>query len=183
MKPCDDDNQPAFTTGTENSRVEALRSAVEVDIKRLKRFANRGLWAFSLFLVVCMLAWQDFPLLPLPEKVVASLGPPPSSQMISMLLLIYTFSAIILSLSRMMGNIEHKSSFCHVGYLAGFFLFYHFAKELDNNYWAVFGAGVTILGVESYRIWTYCSEAISKKNEQLAFIIRTGRAPIEEEAL
>jgi hypothetical protein len=100
--------------------------------------------------------------------------------MISLVLLLYTFSAIILSLSRMMGGIEHKSSFCHVGYLAGFFLFYHFAKALDDNYWAVFGAGITILGVESYRIRSFCAEAISKKNEQLSYIIRTGRAPIDD---
>jgi hypothetical protein len=127
-----------------------------------------------------MLAWQDFPLLPLPDRVVASLGAPPPPNMISLVLLLYTFSAIILSLSRMMGGIEHKSSFCHVGYLAGFFLFYHFAKALDDNYWAVFGAGITILGVESYRIRSFCTEAISKKNEQLSYIIRTGRAPIDE---
>jgi len=182
MKPCDDDNhQPVPENAPECSRINALRSAIEADINRLKQFANRGLWALSLFLVVCMLAWQDFSLIPLPDTVVAALGPPPPSHMISLLLLIYTFSAIILSLSRMMGGIEHKSSFCHVGYLTGFFLFYHFANVLSDNYWAVFGAGITILGVESYRIWTFCAESISKKSEQLAYIIRTGRAPIEEE--
>ena len=181
MKPCDVDNhQPALASLPDYSRVESLRVTIESDIKRLKQFSNRGLWALSLFLVVCMLAWQDFTMLPLPDTVVASLGPPPPPHMISLLLIIYAFSAIILSLSRMMGGIEHKSSFCHVGYLSGFFLFYHFAKVLNDNYWAVFGAGITILGVESYRIWTFCAEAITKKNEQLAYIIRTGRAPIEE---
>src|SRR5512133_469964 len=181
MKPCDVDNhQPALASLPECSRVESLRATLESDIKRLKQFSNRGLWALSLFLVVCMLAWQDFTMLPLPDTVVASLGPPPPPHMISLLLIIYAFSAIILSLSRMMGGIEHKSSFCHVGYLTGFFLFYHFAKVLNDNYWAVLGAGITILGVESYRIWTFCAESITKKNEQLAYIIRTGRAPIEE---
>jgi hypothetical protein len=180
MKPCDDQNQPMMAALPESSRIEALRSEIEADIMHLKRFSNRGLWALSLFMLVCLLAWNDFPVLPLPDKVVASLGPPPPTQMISLVLLIYTFSAIILSLSRMMGGIEHKSSFCHVGYLSGFFLFYHFAKVLDANYWAVFGSGITILGVESYRIWTFCAESISIKSEQLAFIIRTGRAPIEE---
>lgn len=181
MKPCDVDNhKPALTSFPECSRIELLRATIETDIKRLKHFANRGLWAVSLFLIVCMVAWQDFAMLPLPDTVVASLGPPPPSHMISLLLIIYSFSAIILSLSRMMGGIEHKSSFCHVGYLTGFFLFYHFAKVLNDNYWAVFGAGITILGVESYRIWTFCAELITKKNEQLAYITRTGRAPIEE---
>lgn len=175
MKPCGDHNQSELA----DSRIETLRHEIEAEIKRLKRFSNRGLWAISLFLVVCMLAWNDFPHFPLPDRVIDSLGPSPPAYMISLVLLIYTFSAIILSLSRMMGGIEHKSSFCHVGYLTGFFLFYHFAKGLDANYWAVFGSGITILGVESYRIWTFCAESVSLKSEQLAYIIRTGRAPIE----
>ncbi|MDD2856816.1 MAG: menaquinol oxidoreductase, partial [Desulfuromonadaceae bacterium] len=95
-------------------------------------------------------------------------------------LLFYTFSAIILSLSRMATGIEHKSSFSHVAYLTAFFLFYHFGRSLQENYWAVFGAGITILVIESYRIWTYCAEGISRKKEDLEYAKRTGRAPIAE---
>lgn len=150
------------------------------DIKRLSNFANRGLWALSLFMLVSMMAWRDFPLLPLPDTVTASLGAPPPPYMISLVLLLYTFSAIILSLSRMMAGIEHKSSFCHVGYLTAFFLFYHFAKALNDNYWAVLGSGITILSVESYRIWSYCKEALARKHEQLEFVKKNGRMPVEE---
>ena len=96
------------------------------------------------------------------------------------MLLVYTFSAIILSLSRMTAGIEHRSSFCHVGYLTTFFLFYHFAKALDDNYWAVFSAGITILGVESYRIRAFCNEAIARKTEQLEYVKKTGQMPAEE---
>lgn len=159
---------------------EMLLLDLEADIKRLKTFSNRGLWAFSAFLVICMAAWKNFSLLPPPDAVITVLGKPPSSHLISIMLLIYTFSAIILSLSRMMAGMEHKSSFCHVGYLTGFFLFYYYAKALDDNYWAVFGAGITILGVESYRIWTYCNEMIARKNEDMEFIKRTGRMPIDQ---
>ena len=86
----------------------------------------------------------------------------------------------MLSLSRMMAGIEHKSSFSHVGYLTIFYFFYHFDKALGDNYWAVFGAGLTILAVESYRIWSYCSEMITKKKEDLEYVIKTGRMPIDE---
>jgi len=164
----------------ESGQSETFRVQLETDIASLKKISNRGFYALSLFLLVAMAAWQGFTLLPSPEKVIAVLGTPPSVQMISIALLLYTFSAIMLSLSRMMGGVEHKSSFSHVGYLTGFFLFYHFAKGLDANYWAVFGAGVTILGVESYRIWTFCTEVIAKKIEQLDYIRRTGRLPLED---
>jgi len=153
---------------------------IQREILRLRRLSNRGLWAMSLFMLVCMAAWSGFPMIALPESFIASLGKPPSGQIISITLLIYTFSAIILSLSRMTAGIEHRSSFCHVGYLTAFFLFYHCAKALDDNYWAVSAAGITILGVESYRIWSYCSENIAKKNEQLEYVLRTGRPPLEE---
>jgi hypothetical protein len=161
----------------------SVRQGLLNEIKRLRRFSNRGLWALSLFLVVSMLAWRDFWFLPPAEKIVASLGAPPTPQMISLVLILYTFSAIILSLSRMMSGIQHKSSFCHVGYLCVFYLFYYFAQALADNYWAVFCAGLTILCMESYRIWTYCSEHLAKKIEQLAFLERTGRLPPEDSDL
>ena len=83
-------------------------------------------------------------------------------------------------LCRMMASIRHRSSFCHVGYLSGFYFFYYLADGLSDNYWAVFGAGFTILLMESYRIWTYCNEGIIKKSEQLAYLERTGRLPPDD---
>lgn len=159
---------------------ESLLNEINADIKRLATFSSRGLWALSLFILISMMAWQGFPMLPLPETVTASLGAPPPAHMISLVLVFYTFSAIILSLSRLMAGINHKSSFCHVGYLTAFFLFYHFSKALDENYWAVLGAGITILSVESYRIWSYCKDNLVRKHEQLEFVKKNGRLPIEE---
>ena len=172
-----DDISAASSVETQSDHASKVRNEIEQEIKRLKFFSNRGLWALSLFLIVCIVAWRGFPLLPLPDMVTATLGAPPPPRYISIMLVIYTFSAITLSLSRMMGGIEHKSSFCHVGYLTVFFLFYHFAKSLDENFWAVLGAGITILGVESYRIWSFCSENITLKHEQLEHLVKTGQLP------
>jgi len=172
--------QPTTTASAPEPDVrERLIQDMQREIGRFQRLSSRGLWALSLFLLVCLIAWSDFPLFPLPDRVVAMLGRPPSPQVISIALLIYTFSALILSLSRMTMAMEHRSSFSHVGYLTGFFLFYHYARALDDNYWAVIGAGVTILGVESYRIWTYCNEAIAKRREDLEYVRKTGRLPPE----
>jgi hypothetical protein len=159
---------------------EELLEEINREISRLKRLSTRGMLALALFLVVSMLAWWGFFFLPAPESVTAYLGKPPSARIISIVLLLYTFSALILSLSRMTTGIEHRSSFGHVGYLTAFFLFYYFGKTLEENYWAVFGAGITILGVESYRIWTFCSEGIAKSSENREYVSRTGRPPPEE---
>ena len=157
-----------------------LRQELQMEINRLNRLSTRGILALSLFLVISLLAWWGFLFLPAPETVTAFLGKPPSARIISIVLLIYTFSAIILSLSRMTAGIEHRSSFGHVGFLTAFFLFYYFGKSLEDNYWAVFGSGITILGVESYRIWTYCAEGISKNREDIEYVTRTGRPPPQE---
>ncbi len=157
-----------------------LRTELTQEINRLNRLSSRGTLALALFLVISMAAWWSFPFLPAPDTVIVVLGRPPSARIISIVLLIYTFSALILSLSRMATGLEHRSSFGHVGYLTAFFLFYYFGKSLEENYWAVFGAGITILGVESYRIWSYCAEGMAKKREDLEYVVRTGRTPPEE---
>lgn len=164
---------------TRNS-ADMIRQELAKEINRLNRFSTRGVLALALFLVVSILAWWGFPFLPAPDTVTALLGKPPSARIISIVLLLYTFSAIILSLSRMTAGIEHRSSFTHVGFLTAFFLFYYFGKSLDDNYWAVFGSGITILGVESYRIWNFCAEAVSRKMKDVEYVIRTGRPPPQE---
>lgn len=157
-----------------------LQKKLQEDIDRLNRFSIRGILALALFILISIFAWTGFSFLPPPERVTAVLGRPPSAYIISIALIIYTFSAIVLSLARMSTGVEHRSSFCHVGYLTAFFLFYYFGKSLDENYWAVFGSGMTILGVESYRIWTYCAENVTRIKEDLEFVARTGRPPPED---
>ena len=159
---------------------DVLRQELIREIYRLNLFSIRGILALSLFLGISMFAWWGFPFIPAPETVTAYLGKPPSARIISIALLLYTFSAIILSLSRMAAAIEHNSSFSHVGFLTAFFLFYYFGKSLEENYWAVFGSGITILGVESYRIWSFCAEGISKNREDIEYVNRTGRPPPQE---
>lgn len=157
-----------------------LQQELTVEIKRLNRLSTRGIQAVALFIAASVLAWWGFLFLPAPDVATALLGRAPSANIISIVLVFYTFSAIILSLSRMTAGIEHRSSFCHVGYLALFFLFYYFAKSLEENFWAVFGSGITILGVESYRIWSFCSEAIAIKRSAIEYVSRTGRPPPQE---
>jgi hypothetical protein len=170
---------PADIEATRDS-ADVLRQELIKEINRLNRFSTRGILALSLFLVVSIFAWWGFFFLPNPDTVTAVLGKPPSANVISIALLLYTFSAILLSLSRMTAGIEHHSSFTHVGFLTAFFLFYYFGKSLQENYWAVFGSGITILGVESYRIWTFCAEGISKNKEDIEYVTRTGRPPPQE---
>ncbi|MDO9613807.1 MAG: aminodeoxychorismate synthase component I [Bacteroidota bacterium] len=42
--------------------------------------------------------------------------------------------------------------------------------KLPENFWAVFAAGATVLGLEGYHLWIYCSEEIEREREVLAFL-------------
>ncbi len=129
------------------------------------------LLATALFLLLSMAALNDFSFFPsLPDHIRTILGTPPSVNMISAVLLLYIFSAIILILSRMMSGSGRYSGIGHVGYLAGFYFFYHFSGKLPENFWAVFAAGATIFGLENYHLWIYCSEEIAREREMLTLL-------------
>jgi len=103
----------------------------------------------------------------LPERIHKLLGAPPPVTLISIALVVYSFSAIILILSRMTLGMNARTGFAHVGYLTAFYGFYHFARAMEENFWAVFAAGVTILGLASYHNWVQCSEKIRAEQKIL----------------
>ena len=148
-----------------------LREETLANIRKLQRKLMAELLSAALFFLVSIVALNDFAFFPsLPEHIEAALGRPPSVNMISAVLLLYIFSAIILILARMMSGSGRYGGVSHVGYLAGFYIFYHFSGKLPENFWAVFAAGATVLGLESYHLWIYCSEEIEREREVLAFL-------------
>jgi hypothetical protein len=151
-------------------------------IRRLKALANRGLFALALFIALSIGAIRDFDFLPsFPDNFRQLLGRPPSTNMISGVLILYSFAAIILILSRMTTGAGKFGPFANVGYLAGFYFFYHFAGAMEENFWAVFAAGMTVLSLESYHIRTYCSEEIRKELDALAGLPRERRGEHDNE--
>ena len=151
-------------------------------IRVLKTRANRGIFAMALFVALSIGAIRDFDMLPsLPASIHALLGHPPSANLVSAALLLYIFSAIILILSRMTSGSAIFGGFTQVAYLSGFYLFYHFSGAMEENFWAVFAAGMTILGLESYHLWTWCTEEIRKEEETAAERARKHRGENDSE--
>lgn len=166
-----DENAREPLPALQKQQAEALEN-----IRRIKSRANRSMFSLALFVAISIGALRGFDFLPsFSPHFRALLGRPPSSNMISAALMLYSFSAIILILSRMMSGAGVNTGLAHVGYLSGFFFFYHFAGAMEANFWAVFAAGVTILSLESYHTWTRCSEDIRKEQETLSEIERTLR--------
>jgi hypothetical protein len=137
-------------------------------VRKLQGRANRGLWAMALFIGISLGAMRDFDFLPpLPAKIHALLGASPPVSLISAALIVYSFSAIILILTRMATGSGDYTGMMHVGYLLGFYVFYHFAGAMEDNFWAVFAAGMTILSIESYHIRTYHMDLVRELEQVL----------------
>jgi hypothetical protein len=150
----------------DHDRGESMRGDIGENLRHLQTRFNRMLLATAAFIVISIFALGDFSSFPsLPEDIRKILGTPPSANMINAALIVYSFSAILLILSRMMGGYGNYGGMAHVGYLAAFYGFYHFSGTLNENFWAVFAAGITILCLETYHVWIYCLEQIKKAQE------------------
>jgi len=161
-----------------NHRLAPSKSVLTPDLRRkkiqdriyyLKKQIRYSKWWVVLFCLVSLGAVIDFRFFPpISEKTRHFLGVSPPATLISIALVIYAFSALILILGHMNTGPDRFRGWSHIGYLSAFYLFYYYAGKLRANFWPVFITGMTILGLESYRVWTVCSEAIRKEEEILA---------------
>jgi hypothetical protein len=153
--------------------LEEQRAALLDSIRRLRTRSYQGIWAivaFACISIPAMLSDRIFP--PLTPELKKILGTPPSRNMISALLIVYAFSAILLVLGRITNGSPKIVSFSHIGYLVCFYAFYYFSEVLPENFWAVLATGMTILSLESYHIWSLSTTKIREEEEALSILER-----------
>lgn len=154
-------------TEQELSLVERMER-IRATIRKLERKAYGGAYILSAFLLLSIGATQKFSFLPsFSTAIRKSMGMTPPSGLISAALVIYVFSAVILSLSRMMQGSDKIGGIAHLGYLVAFLFFYHFSGDMDAHLWAVLAGGATIISLESYQLWNFCRDEIQKEREVL----------------
>ncbi|MBN2332586.1 MAG: menaquinol oxidoreductase [Deltaproteobacteria bacterium] len=150
---------------------ESRRQEIQGRIHYLTKQIRYSKWWMALFFLFSLCAAVDFRFFPpISEKTRQFLGASPSPTLISIALIVYAFSALILILGHMNTGSVRFRGWSHIGYLSAFYLFYYYTGVLRENFWPVFIAGLTILGLESYRVWSACSEAIRMEKEILASV-------------
>ncbi len=138
------------------------------NLKQQMRYSK--IW-MALFFLISIGAAVNFRFLPpISENIKDILGASPPPTLISIALIVYAFSALILILGRMNTGSTRFRGWSHLGYLTAFYLFYFYCDLLRDNFWPVFIAGLTILGLEDYRVWSVCSEVIKKEEEILSIV-------------
>lgn len=145
-----------------------LQRQVQIKIKRLELLSGTGLWILALFTALSIGAFHHFEFLPpLSVQIRHLLGAGPPVSYINWALVLYGFSALVLVLTQMANNKKPRGALAHFGYLGAFYLFYHFSGGLQDNFWAIFAVGLTILGLQSYHVWNYYHEKIHEQKEIL----------------
>jgi hypothetical protein len=148
---------------------EDLRLRIEARIHQLEKASASGLWSMVVFLLVSFAAFDGFSFLPdLSEETRRMLGTPPPTEMISLALVVYAFSGIVRTLARMTRNIKPYMGLMHAAFFTAFYAFYNLSGVLQDNFWAVFFAGLSVMGLESYYLWSHSGAAIRKERALLA---------------
>jgi hypothetical protein len=152
-----------------------LRLRIEARIRQLERASGLGLWSMVIFLLVSLASYDSFSFLPdMSEKMRTILGAPPPGEMISLALVIYAFSSIVRTLARMSRNVKPYTGLMHAAFFTAFYTFYHLSGVLQDNFWAVFFAGISVMGLENYYLWSHSAAAVRKERELLKSMQRSG---------
>lgn len=143
-------------------------SDVHDRIRELKIRARMGIWGLIAYVIVSVLSIPGNYLLPtVSESVRNFLGAAPPSNLISIALVIYAFSALTLVLSRIAQGAGDYKGWSHLFYLTSFYIFFSFAGTLRETYWAIFVSGLLIMGLENYLIKTYVAEELKKAEREI----------------
>lgn len=163
----------SFSADQESDRYEKLQAEIKARIRKLERRTIVGLAGMVLFLLVSLGAYHQFSMFPdLSEETWELLGAPPPVEMISLALVVYSFSGIILILGRMTHDKGGYRGLMHAGFFTGFYTFYHLSGGLPDNFWATFFAGLSVIGLENYLLWMRTNSAIIREQAELARLER-----------
>jgi len=158
---------PRVSSGVDK-KADTTASEAQERIRVLRARARKGGWGLAAFVVVSFLSIPDSNLLPaLSETVRRFLGAAPPSNLISIALVIYAFSALTLILVRIAKGSATYKGWSHLLYIASFYIFFGFAGSLRETYWAVFVSGLLIMGLENYLVRNYVLEEIRKAERNL----------------
>jgi len=103
----------------------------------------------------------------IPAGVFNLLGTAPPVSLISLALVVYCFSALILTLPRIVDGSDTYRGGTVVACLVVFYGFYFYAPALAVNYWVVFAVGALLLTLEYISLLIYCRREIRLENESI----------------
>lgn len=164
-------NNPAFNAHQTVKCSEPSSSFLEGIQKKIDLLyaqSRQGLWHIAAFILISIIALlcRDINILDrFSESVRVILGAPPAPILIDIVLAVSTVSALIIIAGRLFNEAEPGRKWEQLGHRAAFYVFYFFSNALNTYFLVVFAAGMIVLLLEHYHIWSYYSKAIRQEKE------------------
>lgn len=149
-----------------NSEVRSIREAGCL-------LSRPGLWGLLLFLLISCGAFyfRDVNLFAMASEPLRQvLGYPPPAFLVSIALAVYTFSAMVLTLTAISEQARPVRQWNHLGYRVAFYLFYAFSGSIGTHFLAVLLIGVALYALDLCHVWVYavrCDRTPESLSERL----------------
>jgi hypothetical protein len=146
--------------GIENSQV---KGSTELQVDCCYAVSRHNLWEMILFIVVSIYAYaiKDLNLFNLASEPLRQiLGCPPPAYMISIALVVYFASAVILTLTALLKGDPPGQKWSRIGYRSAFYFFYAFSGTIFTNFLAVLCVGLFLYGLDQCHIWVYNNRSL-----------------------
>lgn len=143
---------------------------IQSKIEALHAQSRYGLWNILIFLIfsIAALMCRDINVLEyFSENVRQVLGAPPAPSLIHIVLAISTISGFIIIAGRVVNDAEPGRRWEQLGHRTAFYFFYFFSNALSHYFMIIFLAGLSVLLLEHYHIWTHYGKAIRHEKEMM----------------
>ena len=127
----------------------------------MKEASNRyheGLLSLSIFMLISVIVWlnRGFDLFGMSSDGMKEiLGTPPPAYLISIVLVLYMVSNMVLTLTAIAKDKAPESRWSQLGYRSAFFLFYGFSGMIAMNFIPVLMVGLFLYGLDQLHVVYY----------------------------
>lgn len=142
------------------------RDALKADIDGLYQLSRKGLLGILLFLGASAAA-LNFRELTLtgtvsPDQMELLASTPPVI-LVNIIFGASTISSLIIIAGRIYFNLRPGNIWTHFWFRVSFYFLYFIADSLNEHFYVVFISGMSVLALQHYNIFNYCTKAIEKK--------------------
>ena len=152
-------------------RKEGIRKSIDsVQVQ-----TRRGLWGFVFFLAASLISWclADYNLIdPMLPDMQQLIEPQTFLVMVDIVLAVSTVCDLILIAGRLNEGNRPVRIWFHVGFRSVFYIFYLLSGLLPLRFFAVFAAGLLVMGFEQTVLYLYAAKTIREEKQLLSAIGR-----------
>ena len=160
----------SHTKDTPSEAATHFLDQIKIKIDALHSQSRHGLWNITAFLLISIAALlcRDINILEFfSENARVILGAPPAPFLIHIVLAISTISGLIIISGRLANEAEPGRRWEQLAHRSAFYFFYFFSNALNQYFMVIFLAGLSVLLLEHYHIWSHYAKAIRHEKEMM----------------